>query len=114
MKITKDIIRTDRFNIHRHEIERDTKLGGMPRTLFHAWFHSEDIAKPVCCVTVNECFANFVEWIAVDERYRRRGIATEVLRAIEEDIGCVSIDGATDEGTAFCDAYENRFPSEAD
>lgn len=107
-------LRTERFDIHRHEITRDDKLGGMDRTVFHAWFHSEDVAKPVCIVTVNECFANFVEWVHTDEQYRRQGIATEVLRAIEIDIGTLTIDGATDEGTAFCEAYEGKFPSPAE
>ena len=107
-------LRTKRFNIHRHEITRDEKLGGMSRTVFHAWYHSEDVAKPVCIVTINECFSNYVEWVHVDEQYRRRGIATEVLRAIENDIGGIMIDGATDEGEAFCDAYELKFPSPAE
>lgn len=107
-------LRTERFNIHRQEITRDDKVGGMPRTVFHAWYHSEDVAKPVCFVTVNECFSNYVEWIHVDEQYRRMGIATEVLRAIESDIGGVMIEGVTNEGEAFCDAYELKFPSPAE
>lgn len=101
-------LRTERFNIHRHEITRDEKLGGMSRTVFHAWHHTEDVAKPVCIVTINEGFLNYVEWIHVDEQYRREGIATEVLRAIETDIGGVLLDGATDEGEAFCEAYERK------
>jgi ribosomal protein S18 acetylase RimI-like enzyme len=105
------ILRTNRFDIHRQEIKRDEKLGGMSRTLFHAWHHSEDIAKPVCIVTVNESFSNYVEWIHVDEGFRRQGIATEVLRAIEIDIGVLMLDGATEAGEAFVDAYENKFPS---
>ena len=49
----------------------------MCRTVFQAWFHSEDVAKPVCIVTINESFADFVEWVHVDEQYRRQGIATD-------------------------------------
>ena len=90
---------------------RDDKVGGMPRTVFHAGFHSEDVAKPVCIVTINECFSNYVEWVHVDEQYRRKGIATEVLRAIENDIGGIMMEGATDVGEAFCDTYELKFPS---
>jgi len=104
-------IRTERFDIHRQEIRRDEKLGDICRTLFHAWHHSEDIAKPICFVTVNESFSNYVEWIHVDESFRRQGIATEVLRAIETEIGTVMIDGATEAGEAFCDAYDAKFPS---
>ena len=83
MSSTHAVVRSDRFSIYRHEIRRSEQLGGMPRTVFHAWFHSEDVAKPVCIVTVDECYANYIEWIHVDELFRREGIATEVLRAIE-------------------------------
>jgi len=108
------VIRTERFDIHRHEITRDDAVGGMSRTVFHAWYHSEDVAKPVCVVTINQCFSNFVEWVHVDEGHRRQGVATEVLRAIEGEIGDVMIDGATDEGEAFCEAYESKYPSPAE
>lgn len=99
-------IRTERFTIFSHEIPRDEKLGGVPRTVFQAWFHSEDIPKPVCIVTVNESFMDFVEWVHVDEQYRRQGIATEVVRAIECVIPGIVLDGATDAGDAWCDYYD--------
>lgn len=104
-------IRTERFTILSHEIQRDEKVGGMCRTVFQAWFHSEDVPKPVCIVTINESFMDYVEWVHVDEQYRRRGIATEVLRAIENEIGGIMIDGATDAGEAWCDHYERLYPS---
>ncbi len=107
-------IRTKRFTIHRHEIKRDDSVGGMPRTVFQAWHHSEDIPKPVCVVTINQCFSNFVEWVHVDEGHRRQGVATEVLRAIEQGIGEATIDGATDAGKAFCEAYESKYPGEVE
>ncbi|MGB7325910.1 MAG: hypothetical protein WBD31_13630, partial [Rubripirellula sp.] len=100
-----------RFDIHSHEIKRDDTVGGMCRTVFQAWFHSEDVAKPVCIVTINEHFADFVEWIHVDELFRRTGIATEVMQAIEGVIPGITLDGATEAGEAFCDEYERRFPS---
>lgn len=105
-------ITTERFDIYHHDIRRSDANGGMPRSVYHAWFHSEDIPKPVCVVTINRSFMDYVEWIHVDESYRRQGIAMEVLRAIEVEIGCpLSIDGATDDGNAFCDAYEAKFPT---
>jgi GNAT superfamily N-acetyltransferase len=99
------VIRTVRFIIHRHEIMRDDALGGMPRTVFQAWHHSEDIPRPVCVVTINECFMNHCEWLYVDEHHRRKGIATEVMRAIEADIGECDLTAVTDEGEAFCNRY---------
>lgn len=103
--------KTERFIVYRHEVKRPEKLGGMHRTVFHAWFHSEDIPRPVCVVTVNESFGDFVEWLEVDSKFRRKGIATEVLRAIEEKIGCLTLSGATKAGDAFCEAYEAKYPS---
>lgn len=104
-------IRTERFTIFSHEIKRDESLGGMCRTVFQAWFHSEDVPKPICIVTINEGFADFVEWVHVDEQFRRQGIATEVMRAIEGIIPGITMSGATDEGDAFCEAYERKYPS---
>lgn len=103
-------IRTERFLIHKVEVMRPEELGGLPRSMFTAWTHSDDIPRPLCLVVVNQCFANYVEWIHVDEENRRTGIATEVLRAIELEIGGVTMDGATEAGTAFVDAYERLFP----
>jgi len=104
-------LQTERFTIFSHEIPRHDRLGGVPRTVFQAWFHSEDIPKPICIITINECFQDFVEWIHVEESHRRKGIATEVLRAIEDIIPGITISGATDAGDAFCDAYERKYPS---
>lgn len=102
-----ELIQTGRFAIFSHEI----KCGIMCRTVFQAWFHSEDVPKPVCIVTINEGFADFVEWVHVDEQFRRQGIATEVMRGIEDIIPGITISGATDEGDAFCEAYERKYPS---
>jgi len=104
-------ISTERFIIYSHEIKRPEKLGGMFRTVFHAWFHSEDIPRPICIVTINESLMDYVDWVHVDEEFRRRGIATEVMRAIEGVIPGITLSGATDEGDAFCEAYELKYPS---
>lgn len=104
-------LETERFTIFSHEIQRHSRLGGMSRTVFQAWFHSEDVPKPICIVTINECLMDYVEWIHVDESYRRQGVATEVLRAIESIIPGITLDGATDEGEAFCEAYNKKFPA---
>lgn len=104
------VIRTQRFSIYKHEIVRDEKLGGMLRSVFHAWHHSEDWPRPACVVTVNECFKNFVEWVHVEDQFRREGVATEVVRAIELEIGTLTMEGATDEGMAFCETYFAKYP----
>lgn len=103
-------IRTERFLIHHVEVMRPENLGGMPRSMFTAWHHTDDIPRPLCTVIVNQCFSNFVEWVHVDEAHRRQGIATEVLRAVELEVGGLTMDGATEAGTAFCEAYEALYP----
>ena len=107
------VIRTARFDVHSHEIMRSEKLGGMSRTVFQAWDHSRDIPKPLCVVTINESFMDYVEWIHVDEQYRREGIATEVMRGIEDVIPGIMLEGATDEGEAWCEHYEQKYPRNA-
>lgn len=104
-------IKTKRFDIHSHEIVRDESLGGQPRVVFQAWHHSEDVAYPVCTVTVwivenGWSDFNYIEWISVEEGHRRKGIATEVLSAIEKEVGLVEMDGVTESGEAFVESYE--------
>lgn len=108
MTSTEPILKTARFDIHKHEIFRSEEMGGVPRSVFHAWFHSGyDVPKPVCVVTVFEML-KFVEWVHVDEEWRRTGIATEVLRAIESLFGELDIIGVTKAGQGFCAAYVSR------
>ena len=101
---------TDRFKVFSHEVCLSDE-SGMIRTVFQAWFHSEDVPKPVCIVTINESFMDYVEWVHVDEQYRRQGIATEVMRAIADRIPGITLEGATDAGEAWCDHYERLYPS---
>ena len=104
-------IRTNRLTIFSIEIPRDKAVGGFPRTVFQAWFHSNDVPKPICNVTINEGLLDYVEWVEVDEHFRRQGIATEVMQAIESVIPGITLYGCTESGEAFCDAYEAKFPS---
>lgn len=95
------MISSERFDIFKTEVEcRGTQS---KKFMFHAWFHSEDVAKPTCIVTISEF--NFVEWIHVDEQFRRKGIATEVLQAIENEIGKLILDPVTKEGEEFCKSF---------
>ena len=103
---------TKRFLIFKSEIERPPRIG-KSRDVYQAWFHSEDVPKPVCVVTLNShdklldwCDENhYLEWIHVDEQYRRRGVATEVINALVRELGDIAMEAATDAGEAFCNAY---------
>jgi len=108
-------LKTARFDIFHHRVVRNPELG-VPRDMYTAWFHSEDVPKPVCVVTIytyellepkeNSQFSRFVEWVEVTSDHRREGIATEVLRALRDKLGYLSLSGATDEGEAFVAAKE--------
>lgn len=110
-------LKTARFDIFHHRVVRNPELG-VPRDMYTAWFHSEDVPKPVCVVTIytyellepkeNSQFSRFVEWVEVTSDHRREGIATEVLTALEAAIGQLNLSGATDEGEAFCAVWEKK------
>lgn len=92
MSLLKPVIRTERFDIFHHVVERNPSLG-VPKDVYEAWFHSEDVPRSVCEVTIwkSKSFGNYVEWCHVCEQYRRQGIATEVMRAIENHVGELAI-----------------------
>lgn len=99
-------IKTKRFDIFRHYVVRNPEQG-LPRDMFTAWHHSEDVPRPVCEVIVyTHPYGIFVEWIHVCEEHRRQGIATEVLTAIEKKWGALTVTGATAAGEKFVAAYE--------
>ena len=111
----KPFLKTARFDIFHHRVVRNPVLG-VPRDMYTAWFHSEDVPKPACVVTIytyelveptaTSKFSRFVEWVEVTSDRRREGIATEVLRALRDKLGQLSLSGATDEGEAFVEAKE--------
>ena len=106
------VTRTRRFDIFAHEIFRDPAVGHS-RTVYQAWFHSEDVPRPVCILTVNHGCMDYVEWIYVAEDYRREGIATEVLRACELYRKAeFTMDGTTEAGEAFVSHYGQLYPGE--
>lgn len=102
-------LQTQRFDIFHHRVVRNPKLG-YPKEVFTAWFRDEDVPRSVCEVTLfPNPFGLYVEWVHVCEEYRRQGIATEVMRALENKFGALDMSGATDAGEAFVDAYrENK------
>jgi GNAT superfamily N-acetyltransferase len=99
---------TKRFDIFRHRVVRSPDVG-LPRDLFTAWYREEDVPRPVCEIVL---FVNpygvYVEWAHVCEKYRRQGIATEVLAGIEKRWGPFDMSGATPAGEKFVAAYGRK------
>lgn len=102
-------LKTKRFDIFKHRVVRNPKQG-LPRDMFTAWHHSEDVPRPVCEVVIypHTVFGNFVEWVHVCEEHRRQGIATEVITAIEQTYGALVLTGATKVGEKFVASYEKK------
>lgn len=99
-------IKTKRFDIFHHRVVRNPKLGH-PKEMFTAWFHGVDVPRPICEVILwPNPYGLFVEWVHVCEEYRRKGIATEVLKALESKFGPLDMGGATDAGEKFVAAYK--------
>lgn len=99
-------IKTQRFDIFHHRVVRNPDLGH-PREMFTAWFHGEDVPRPVCEVILGpNPYGIYVEWVHVCEEHRRKGIATEVVRALEQKLGALDMSGATDAGEGFVAAYK--------
>lgn len=101
---------TERFDIFRVRVVRDV-FTGLPRDVYMAWHHSEDVPKPVCTVTLNghipyggQQFE--VDWIHVDECCRREGIATEVMLFLISHLPNVTYQGVSEEGDALCDKLD--------
>lgn len=98
---------SNRFDVFVATVKRNPSIG-YPRDVYTAWERDVDVPYPVCMVTINPAagsMGNYVEWIWTHELHRRKGVATEVLRAIERLLGSVTIEGVTDAGEAFEDAF---------
>ena len=98
---------SNRFDIFAATAPRNPMIG-FPRDVYTAWERDVDVPYPVCMVTINPragSMGNYVEWIWTHEMHRRRGVATEVLRAIELLLGSVTMEGVTESGEAFEDYY---------
>lgn len=93
---------TERFVVSHVNCERNEAAGFDGRDVYVAFFHDQDVPQPVCVVTLED---KWVEWIEVRADYRRQGIATEVLTGLESHVGSLELTGATDEGEAFLDAF---------
>lgn len=101
-------IKTQRFDIFHHRVVRNPDLGH-PREIFTAWFHSDDVPRPVCEVILGpNPYGIYVEWVHVCEEYRHQGIALEVMQALEEKLGPLDMTGATDAGEEFVAAYRRQ------
>lgn len=101
-------IKTKRFDIFHHRVVRNPDLG-LPKEMFTAWFHSEDVPRPVCEVILwPNPYGLYVEWVHVCEEHRRKGIATEVVQALEQRLGALDMSGVTDAGEKFVAAYKKK------
>lgn len=102
-------IATERLDIYRTELDRPHNAA---RTMWMAFVKAEigwRMAGHLLVMQFSEGAA-FVEWISIDPQFRRMGLATEMLQAIDVSYPCeLMLTAATEEGKAFIDAYQERF-----
>lgn len=99
--MSEPVFSTERFDVFHVHCERNPELG-VGRDVYLAFHRVDNIPRPLCTVTL---FGNYVEWLEVEAGERRKGIATEVMRALELHVGELQVDGVTEEGVAFEAAY---------
>lgn len=102
--MSKPVFSTERLDVFRIEAERNEKLG-LPRDVYLAFHRHEDIPRPIVACTIFCEFSRYVEWLETEERFRRKGYATEMLRGVENFVGQCDCTGVTESGEAFLDAY---------
>ena len=97
MKGEMPTILTQRLQIHRVTCNR-IQEGFLSRDVYLAWLIDDDIPRPIATIVISPHYDNYVEWVHVEPEWRRQGIATEALAAIEQRIGELCLTGVTPEG----------------
>lgn len=96
------VAETDRFFLESTIVERDN---GLSREHITLW-PKKDIPRPVASITL---FGNFVEWMTVCDCYRRQGVATEMVYAVETLYGQLEFNGVTETGKLFENSYKEKY-----
>lgn len=112
-----ECLKTARLNVFRFECE-PTEMNTI-RHVYIGFRTNEDHPAPVVTAVVEPGVVQleidpYLDWIETSSQFRRQGLATELLRLLEERHPGIIYDGATDEGDAFLDAYENLAVPESD
>lgn len=80
------------------------------RILLTAFLREEDTPRVICTMLVTKpCPAfncSYLDWIATDEDFRRKGYAEEMWRGYEATFGKIVADGASEAGEALCTKME--------
>lgn len=101
----------DRFVTLRTVLPRPVQDNGLLRRVYFAFDTQSGDLRLAAFVVVSECgYGNYVEWMHVHKDMRRNGVATEILRSIEERAAELTVTGTTFEGERFAEAYLSQFP----
>ena len=102
---------TEQLVVFRTALPRPVQQNGLIRRVYFAFDAQSEEKQLAAFVVVSECgYGNYVEWIHVHEDRRREGIATRVLRCIEERASELVLTGTTPEGKTFTEYYLGQFP----
>lgn len=98
---------TARFDVFQMNCDGGSNSVYADKEVFVALCNTDDVTGVVCTITIDRSpEMDYLEWIEVREKERRRGFATEILRGIEKHLDTqLTMDGATEEGDSFVAKY---------
>ncbi|HBJ34298.1 MAG TPA: hypothetical protein DDZ51_05935 [Planctomycetaceae bacterium] len=98
----------DRLEIWKTVIKRPENQGS--RSVYFAFLANEAENRIIGFATVADGEFNNLDWIYVQEDWRRHYAATQILKAIESHGYELKLRGVTPEGEAFSEAYKKSVP----
>lgn len=96
-----------------------SEICSAPRKMYVGYLNDEDWPGHIVTATVTLPlriadgdaidFPAYLDWIQTSAGYERNGYATELVAAIEKDLGEIVADGGTDVGELFCASLGKRW-----
>lgn len=112
------MIQTKRLNVFAFPVVL-SEICSAPRKVYVGYLNDEDWPGHVVTATVTLPlkiadgaaidFPAYLDWIQTSAGYERMGYATELVGAIEKELGCeIAADGGTEAGQLFCASLERQ------
>jgi len=97
---TEPLFQTARLDVFLFQPHVNWSIGEA-KDVYIAFHREEEIPYPLATLTID---GNWIEWLDVHPHWRRKGYATELVKALESRGIALEMTGGTDEGEAFVDS----------